>query len=47
MLLLVVLVVVVAVLIFWAWSSHPPGSARPDATGVPPTAPAKAQPTPR
>ena len=43
--LIVVLLIVVAVLIFWAWSTHPPGSSRPAATGVPPTAPAKAMPT--
>jgi hypothetical protein len=45
-LLIVVLLLIVAVLVFWAWSAHPPGSATPAATGVPPTAPAKATPTP-
>jgi hypothetical protein len=42
--LLVVLLIVVGALIFWAWSTHPPGTAHPAATGVPPTAPAKALP---
>lgn len=41
-LLLVVLLVIVAALLFWAWSAHPPGKSAPVATGVPPTAPAKA-----
>jgi hypothetical protein len=45
-LLIVVFLIVVAILIFWARSAHPPGSAHPAATGVPPTAPAKAIPTP-
>lgn len=43
--LIVVLLIIVAILIFWAWSAHPPGSSQPAATGVPPTAPAKAMPT--
>ena len=43
-LLLAVLLAVVAALIFWAWSAHPPGSAHPAATGVPPTLPAGKSP---
>jgi hypothetical protein len=42
--LLVVLLILVGALIFWARSAHPPGTAPPAATGVPPTAPAKALP---
>ena len=45
-LLLAVLLVLVAGLFLWARSAHPPGSAQPAATGVPPTLPAKAQPAP-
>jgi hypothetical protein len=45
-LLLVIFLVIVAALIFWARSVHPPGTSHPAATGVPPTAPAKAVPTP-
>jgi hypothetical protein len=45
--LLVILLIVVAALVLWARSAHPPGTAHPAATGVPPTAPAKAMPTPR
>jgi len=45
-LLLVILVFVVAALFLWGRSAHPPGSAHPAATGVPPTAPARAAPTP-
>jgi hypothetical protein len=44
MFLLVILLILVAALIFWAWSAHPPGTAHPAATGVSPTAPAKALP---
>ena len=45
-LLLVILLVVVAALFLWARSAHPPGTSRPAATGVPPTAPARAMPGP-
>ncbi|MEA3001762.1 MAG: hypothetical protein QOH81_550 [Sphingomonadales bacterium] len=44
-LLILILLVIVAALILWARSAHPPGSANPAATGVPPTAPAKAAPS--
>lgn len=44
--LLVAMLVIVAALVFWAWSAHPPGTSHPAATGVPPTAPPKAMPTP-
>lgn len=43
-LLLVILLILVAALVVWARSTHPPGTATPAATGVPPTAPAKAAP---
>jgi hypothetical protein len=45
-LLLLILLLIVAGLVFWGWSKHPPGQSHPAATGVPPTAPAKALPTP-
>ena len=46
-LIILALLIIVAILIFWAWSAHPPGTSYPAATGVPPTAPAKAIPAPR
>lgn len=45
-LLLVILLTLIAILFFWAWSAHPPGTVHPAATGVPPTAPPHAAPTP-
>jgi hypothetical protein len=45
-LMLLILLVAIAALFFWARSAHPPGSSRPAATGVPPTAPPHAAPTP-
>ena len=45
--LAIVLLIVIALLFFWAWSKHPPGTAHPAATGVPPTAPPHAAPTRR
>ena len=45
-LLLVILLILVAALFLWARSAHPPGTAHPVATGVPPTAPPKAVPAP-
>ena len=45
--LAIVLLIVIALLFFWAWSKHPPGTAHPAATGVPPTAPPQAAPTRR
>lgn len=46
-LLLLLLLVVIALLLVWGRAAHPPGSPHPAATGVPPTAPAKALPAPR
>ena len=45
-LMLVILLIVVAGLFVWAQSRHPAGSAHPAATGVPPTAPPRANQTP-